>query len=99
MKELNLNEVALVSGGGNAGDRDTRFTRGAPATSANNAGVGIIVGTLAALATVSTGPVGMVVAGAMAGGIASALPSGSGNSNRGGWHDINPGGMVGQCRW
>ncbi|MEL4016652.1 hypothetical protein [Dryocola clanedunensis] len=38
----------------------------------------------------------------VSGGITAALPSTSGsasNNKGGGWHDTNPGGMVGECRW
>lgn len=91
--------------GADSADRALRATRtasssrGAPATTANNAGIGAIVSTGVAIAA-GTGPVGIVAA-AVGGAILSALPSGSSSNNSGGgnWHDTNPGGMVGQCRW
>lgn len=108
IKELSLSEVELVSGGNANGnyERGSSSSHGAPATSANNAGIGIIAGTLGALAAMGTGPIGMVIAGAAVGGLGSAMPStsstpSSSNNGRsdGSWHDTNPGGLAGECRW
>lgn len=105
IKELSLDEIAMVSGGNANGnfERNTNFSGskgGAPATSANNAGIGMILGTAGALIAGATPP--GIVAAAVIGGITAALPSTSGsasNNKGGGWHDTNPGGMVGECRW
>ncbi|WP_156108016.1 hypothetical protein [Cedecea neteri] len=108
--ELSIDEVALVSGGGkNSEPSDRRdANRGsnngrsgsAPATTANNAGFVIIGGVLTAVATGIGGPVAGTVVGTAFAAAAQSLPN-DGNNNRGGgsWHDTNPGGMVGQCRW
>ncbi|WP_432324377.1 microcin H47 [Yersinia enterocolitica] len=72
MKELNLNQIRMVSGAGAA----------APATVANAAGAAAIVG---AIAGIPGGPVG-VVAGAVVGGlgvaIGSTVPSGNNSSGQ-----------------
>ncbi|WP_237391366.1 hypothetical protein [Dryocola clanedunensis] len=105
IKELSLEEIALVSGGNANGnfERNTNFSGSkgsAPATSANNAGIGVILGTVGAVVA-GANPVGVVVAGVI-GGITAALPSttGSSSNNSGGnWNDTNPGGAIGECRW
>lgn len=105
IKELSPDEIAIVSGGNANGnyERNTNFSHSkgsAPASSANNAGIGIILGTAGAVIAGATP--GGIVAAAVIGGITAALPSTSGSSsnNRGGsWHDTNPGGMVDECRW
>lgn len=103
IKELSFDEIALVSGGnanGQSYDERNNFGIGrAPVTRANNAGIGAIVSAGVAIAA-GTGGVGIVAA-AVGGAILSSLPSGSSSNNSGGgnWHDTNPGGMVGECRW
>ncbi|MCT4709242.1 hypothetical protein MUA04_03410 [Enterobacteriaceae bacterium H11S18] len=105
IKELSLEEIALVSGGNANGnfERTNNISSskgGAPATAANNAGVGVILGTIGAVATGAAAPV--VVISAVIGGIAASLPSTTGstsNNSGGSWNDTNPGGMVGECRW
>ncbi|ECC9925229.1 hypothetical protein D5801_26355 [Salmonella enterica subsp. enterica] len=71
-------------------------------TTANNAGIGIIAGTLGALAGLAGGPLGAVAAGAILGGLGAAMPTPSSSNNGksgGGWHDSNPHSVTGQCRW
>jgi hypothetical protein len=109
IRELSFDEIAQVSGGGNSGDHEHNWSspRGsasrnggpAPVTAANNAGIGAILGTIGALVAGAT-PVGVGVA-AVIGGITAAMPSASSSNNdrNGSWHDTNPGGMVGECRW
>lgn len=112
IRELSLNEIAMVSGGeghGSEVNRDrqdaknaARGRSGAPATTANNAGIGIIAGTIGAIVGLAGGPVGVVAAGAVLGGLGASMPTPSSSSNRnsgGGWHDSNPGSVAGQCRW
>lgn len=95
MKELNLNEVAQVSGGGNSGDRldrgrtastnsgssgsPSRYS--APGVTACNCGIigGMIAGSPAGIVGVGLGLVG----GALAGGC-FARSSGNDNGNRAG---------------
>lgn len=72
----------------------------APVTTANNAGFVIIGGVLTAVATGVGGPIVGTVVGTAFAAASQSLPNDN-NNNRGGgsWHDTNPGGMVGQCRW
>jgi hypothetical protein len=113
IRELSLSEIELVSGGnanGQSNDERNNFgrsdrvngNRGAPVTSANNAGIGIIAGTIGAIAGLAGGPVGVVVAGAVLGGLGASMPTSSSSSkgnSGGGWNDSNPGSVAGQCRW
>ena len=110
IRELSFDEIAQVSGGSangqNASDRNyggsrnsgSSGGRGAPATTANNAGFVIIGGVLTAVATGIGGPIAGTVVGTAFAAASQSLPN---DNNRGGgsWHDTNPGGMVGQCRW
>ncbi|MFS9421738.1 hypothetical protein [Citrobacter sp. C411] len=113
IKELSFDEIALVSGGNansnyeggrNYSERNNRGSGrnggGAPATTANNAGFVIIGGVLTAVATGVGGPIAGTVVGTAFAAASQSLPNDN-NNNRGGgsWHDTNPGGMVGQCRW
>lgn len=111
IRELSFNEIAMVSGGEGHGtevNRDRQDarnaarggSRGAPATTANNAGFVIIGGVLTAVATGVGGPIVGTVVGTAFAAASQSLPNDN-NNNRGGgsWHDTNPGGMVGQCRW
>ncbi|WP_156108015.1 hypothetical protein [Cedecea neteri] len=110
IKELSFEEIAMVSGGnansnyegGNsrAGNSHGRNSGGAPATTANNAGFVIIGGVLTGVATALGGPVAGTVVGTAFAAAGQSLPNDN-NNNRGGgsWHDTNPGGMIGQCRW
>ncbi|WP_268738072.1 hypothetical protein [Klebsiella pneumoniae] len=77
IRELSLNEIAMVSGGeghGSEVNRDRQDAKkcstwkkwgswSAPATTANNAGIGIIAGTIGAIVGLAGGPVGVVAAG------------------------------------
>ncbi|HCI4584907.1 TPA: hypothetical protein NO892_005351 [Klebsiella variicola subsp. variicola] len=116
IRELSLNEIAMVSGGEGHGlevNRDRQDAKNAargrsggswsaPVTTANNAGIGIIAGTIGAIVGLAGGPVGVVAAGAVLGGLGASMPTSSSSSNRnsgGGWHDSNPGSVAGQCRW
>ena len=114
IRELSFDEIALVSGGNangqDAGERSNYGTSnlssrsrrgGVPVTTANNVGFVIIGGVLTAIAGAINPVVGVGVGitfAALDKGMPS--PSGNGSSNSGGgWHDTNPGGMVGECRW
>lgn len=114
IRELSFEEIEQVSGGnansnyegGRSSSRGNNQSNGgregAPVTTANNAGIGIIAGTLGALAGLAGGPAGALVAGAVLGGLGAAMPTPSSSSNGksgGGWHDSNPGSVAGQCRW
>lgn len=109
IRELTFDELAHVSGGGNAGDHDNNRSNSggssrngggaAPVTTANNAGMGALLATIGALAAGAT-PIGLGVA-AVVGGLGAALPSvsSSNNDRGGGWTDTDPGKPYGQCRW
>lgn len=115
IRELSFNEIAMVSGGEGHGtevNRDKQDARNAarggggswsaPVTTANNAGIGIIAGTIGAIVGLAGGPVGAVAAGAVLGGLGASMPTPSSSSNGnsgGGWHDTNPGSITGQCTW
>lgn len=112
VRELSFDEIALISGGNansnyeggrsfSRGNNQSNGGRGgAPATTANNAGFVIIGGVLTAVATGVGGPIAGTVVGTAFAAASQSLPNDN-NNNRGGgsWHDTNPGGMVGQCRW
>ncbi|ENV3746101.1 hypothetical protein L369_04747 [Enterobacter sp. MGH 23] len=112
IRELSFDEIAQVSGGGangqDASDRNYGGSKssgrsggwGAPATTANNAGFVIIGGVLTAVATGIGGPIAGTVVGTAFAAASQSLPNDSNNNKGGGsWHDTNPGGMVGECRW
>ncbi|MCT4706556.1 hypothetical protein MUA03_11650 [Enterobacteriaceae bacterium H16N7] len=113
IKELSLEEIALVSGGNANGnfERNTGSSSynagkssnsgGAPITPANVAGMTIIAGTLTFVASAINPVAGAAVGTILSAGIAGATTSsGSSSNNSGGsWNDTNPGGMVGECRW
>lgn len=112
IRELSFDEIIKVSGGEGHGSEVAQDKRdrmnaqrnsrgGAPVTTANNVGFVIIGGTLTAIATIVGGPVPGAIVGTAVSAAVTALPQqGSSSSNKGGgWHDTNPGGMVGQCRW
>ena len=116
IRELSLNEIAMVSGGeghGSEVNRDRQDAKNAargrsggswsaPATTANNAGIGIIAGTIGAIVGRAGGTVGVVAAGAVLGGLGASMTKPSSSSNRksgGGWHESNRGSVAGQWRW
>jgi len=109
LRELSSDEIIRVSGGESWAteqhheqlSRGGSGSHGAPKTTANDVGFAIMAGTITTAATVLGGPiVGGITGTAFAMANAAMPPSQADNPRRGGgWHDTNPGGAVGQCRW
>ena len=111
--ELSADDILMVSGGGNSGDHDhcwNSVKNDAMHGAIASGYAGLITGGISGIAGGVPGIVGGATAGFVRGAIRGAAVDGiksymqnclkpGGSERGGGWHDTDPGGMAGECRW